>query len=33
MKQPGAIALPKSGKVIRKERLGGLLNYYERLAA
>jgi hypothetical protein len=23
----------KSGKVIRKERLGGLLNYYERLAA
>jgi transposase InsO family protein len=30
---PSSYVGTKSGKVIRKERLGGLLNYYERLAA
>jgi len=30
---PSAVELPEKGPVSRRQRLGGMLNYYERLAA
>ena len=31
--QPGATELPGIGKIVRRKRLGGLLNYYYRETA